>query len=104
MKNYNLLFLAIMFLTYLSCNKNKDCNLMGTGKIKIENESIYEHEITVDMDSTFLIQPGGETTFTATVGEHSLIAQRTDPFGAIIPTSGWNPTVSECKTVNLVID
>lgn len=104
MKNFILLFIAISFLTFFSCEKDKDCELNGTGKIKIENESSIEHEITLDMDSTFLIQPNSEITLTVAVGEHSLIAKRTDSLGAIIPTSGWNATVSLCKTENLLID
>lgn len=104
MKNYILLFLALSILAILSCKKDKDCALNGTGKINIDNESLYEYEITMNMDTTFLLQPGGETTLTVPVGEHSLIASRTDALGGIIPPIGFTPEVDECKTINLGID
>jgi len=104
MKNYILLLLTISTLAFLSCKKDKDCELNGTGKISIDNESPWEYEITMNMDSTFLVQPNSEITLTVTIGDHSLIASRTDALGGIIPPIGFTPEVDECKTVNLGID
>lgn len=104
MKNYLLLSFIFSVLFVLSCDKDKECELNGTGEINLINDSSWEYEITLNMDSTFLIQPGEETTFTVKVGEHSLIGARTDALGQIIPTIGFNPTVETCKTSNLGID
>lgn len=100
MKNYLLLF-AILTISFLSCNKDdSECETNGTGKINIENRATYQAEVTVNMDTPFIMEPDEEVTLTLPIGAYDVTAVEV---GGLMISTGFNVNLDLCSTRNLVI-
>lgn len=102
MKKYFLLLFSVLMISTFSCNKddNNECETNGTGEIKIENRATYQAEVTVNMDTPFIMEPDEKVTLTLSAGSYNVTAIEVG--GLMIPT-GFNGTLEVCSTRNLVI-